>query len=136
MIVPAFTTLGGGLPFLVTKPYFPDSVRWVHLGEVKTSNFLLEAVVCLIWGKSQPTHLRVESEAGLERSWLPRIASFIAVRGWLKFQSRSHGREAFLHLQLESHCFANGLHGHIVGHHFRRKRSNAFFPSHPNRTPE
>jgi len=45
MIVPAFTILGGGLPFLVTKPYFQDSVRWVHLGEVTTSNFLLEAVV-------------------------------------------------------------------------------------------
>jgi len=49
----AFTILSGVAPLLIPNPYFPDSVRWIHFGEVVSSNFLFGMIVGLIWGKSR-----------------------------------------------------------------------------------
>jgi hypothetical protein len=47
----AFTILSGVAPLLMPNLYFPDYVRWVHFGEVTSSNFVFGALVGLIWGK-------------------------------------------------------------------------------------
>src|SRR5579864_3512340 len=49
----AFTILSGVAPLLIPNPYFPDYVRWIHFGEVVSSNFLFGVIVALIWGKSR-----------------------------------------------------------------------------------
>jgi hypothetical protein len=46
-----FTILSGVVPLLIPNPYFPDYVRWVHMAEVTSSNFVFGAAVSLIWGK-------------------------------------------------------------------------------------
>jgi hypothetical protein len=45
----AFTMLSGVAPLLMPNPFFPDSVRWVHLAEVTCSNFLFGAALRLLW---------------------------------------------------------------------------------------
>jgi hypothetical protein len=45
-----FTILGGEA-LLMPNPYFPDAVRWVHFGEVASSNFIFGAIVSLLWGQ-------------------------------------------------------------------------------------
>ena len=47
-----FTMLSGVVALLPPNPYFPDAVRWVHFGEVVSSNFVFGMLVGLIWGKS------------------------------------------------------------------------------------
>jgi len=46
----AFTILSAW-PLLVPNPYFPDAVRWVHLCEVTSSNFVFGAIVAWLWGQ-------------------------------------------------------------------------------------
>lgn len=48
----AFTILSGVAPLLMPNPYFPNYVRWIHFGEVVSSNFLFGMFVSLIWRKS------------------------------------------------------------------------------------
>jgi hypothetical protein len=49
-----FTVLSGVAPLIVPNPFFPDSVRWVHFGEVTSSNFVFGFVMGWIWGHKQP----------------------------------------------------------------------------------
>jgi len=45
-----FTLLSGVVPLLAPNPFFPDAVRWVHFGEVTSSNFVFGFVVAWLWG--------------------------------------------------------------------------------------
>jgi hypothetical protein len=47
----AFALVSGVAPLIVPSPFFPDAIRWVHLGEVASSNFLFGVLVALIWSK-------------------------------------------------------------------------------------
>jgi hypothetical protein len=47
-----FTILSGVVALLPPNPFFPDAVRWVHFGEVVSSNFVFGMLVGLIWGRS------------------------------------------------------------------------------------
>ncbi len=49
----AFTVLSGVAPLIVPNPFFPDAVRWVHFGEVTSSNFVFGCVVGWVWGRAQ-----------------------------------------------------------------------------------
>jgi len=51
----AFAILSGIAPLLMPNPYFPDSVRWVHMAEVTSSNFVFGAMVRLLWGEKTET---------------------------------------------------------------------------------
>jgi hypothetical protein len=53
----AFAVLSGIVPLLMPNPYFPDIVRWVHMAEVTSSNFLFGMIVTLIWERPKPAHL-------------------------------------------------------------------------------
>jgi hypothetical protein len=46
-----FTLLSGITPLLTPNPFFPDSVRWVHLCEVSSSNFVFGVCVAWLWGQ-------------------------------------------------------------------------------------
>jgi len=50
-----FTMLSGFLPLLIPNPIFPDAVRWVHMAEVTSSNFVFAFFVAWIW-TSSPAH--------------------------------------------------------------------------------
>lgn len=47
-----FAILSGFAPLLIPNPFLPDSVRWAHLCEVTSSNFLFAGLVAWIWGKA------------------------------------------------------------------------------------
>lgn len=49
----AFTVLSGVAPLIVPNPFFPDAVRWVHFGEVTSSNFVFGCVVGWVWGRAE-----------------------------------------------------------------------------------
>lgn len=49
----AFTLLSGVAVLMIPNPFFPDAVRWVHFGEVTSSNFVFGCVVGWIWGHTQ-----------------------------------------------------------------------------------
>ena len=51
-----FTLLSGVAPLLMPNPYFPDSVRWVHMIEVTSSNFAFGVIVGWLW--SEPKAVR------------------------------------------------------------------------------
>jgi hypothetical protein len=34
---------------IAPNPFFPDAIRWVHLGEITVSNFLLGVFVSWLW---------------------------------------------------------------------------------------
>jgi hypothetical protein len=44
-----FTLLSGVAPLILPNPYFPDSVRYAHLFEVTTENFILASVAGYLW---------------------------------------------------------------------------------------
>ena len=46
----AFTLLSGVATLIIPNPFFPDAVRWVHFGEVTSSNFVFGCVVGWVWG--------------------------------------------------------------------------------------
>jgi hypothetical protein len=48
-----FTLLSGVAPLILPNPYFPDAVRWVHFGEVTSSNFIFGGVVAWLWGQAK-----------------------------------------------------------------------------------
>jgi hypothetical protein len=50
-----FTILSGFLPLLIPNPIFPDAVRWVHMAEVTSSNFVFAFFVAWLW-TSSPVH--------------------------------------------------------------------------------
>lgn len=52
-----FTMISGVAPLLMPNPYFPDYVRWIHFGEVVSSNFVFGVMVGLIWNRSKPATL-------------------------------------------------------------------------------
>jgi hypothetical protein len=45
-----FTVLSGIAPLLIPNPVFPDAVRWVHMCEVTSSNFVFGIIVGWLWG--------------------------------------------------------------------------------------
>ena len=47
-----FTILSGVLPLLIPNPIFPDAVRWVHMAEVTSSNFVFAFFVAWLWTSS------------------------------------------------------------------------------------
>ncbi len=49
----AFTLLSGVAVLMIPNPFFPDAVRWVHFGEVTSSNFVFGCVVGWVWGERQ-----------------------------------------------------------------------------------
>lgn len=49
-----FAVLSGVAPLLIPNPYFPDPVRWAHLCEVTSSNFVFGALVAWLWGQPRP----------------------------------------------------------------------------------
>lgn len=46
----AFATLNGIAPLIIPSGVFPDPVRWAHLVEVTSSNFIFGLVVAWLWG--------------------------------------------------------------------------------------
>jgi hypothetical protein len=55
----AFTLLSGLATLIIPNTTFPDAVRWVHCGEVTSSNFVFGCVVGWIWGhREQVAHLK------------------------------------------------------------------------------
>ena len=54
-----FTLFSGLAPLLIPNPYLPDIVRWAHMGEVTSSNFVFGAIVAWVWGEPSPAPARV-----------------------------------------------------------------------------
>ena len=54
VVAALFTLLTAVAPLLIPNPYFPDSVRWVHMGETTSSNFVFAALVAWLWGQPRP----------------------------------------------------------------------------------
>ncbi len=48
-----FTIISGVAPLLTPNPFFPDAVRWVHLGEVTVVNFILGGLIAWMWSKAK-----------------------------------------------------------------------------------
>ena len=51
-----FTIVSGIAPLLTPNAFFPDIVRWAHLCEVTSSNFLFGAIVAWLWGRPTFAH--------------------------------------------------------------------------------
>lgn len=49
-----FAVLNGVTALLIPNPYLPDSVRWAHLCEVTSSNFVFGVIVGWLWGQPNP----------------------------------------------------------------------------------
>jgi len=49
-----FTLLSGVTPLLLPNPYMPDAVRWAHMCEVTSSNFVFGAMMAWLWGEPDP----------------------------------------------------------------------------------
>ena len=49
-----FTVLNGVTALLIPNPYLPDAVRWAHLCEVTSSNFVFGVIVGWLWGHPNP----------------------------------------------------------------------------------
>ena len=49
----AFTLVSGVAPLIMPNGVFPDAVRWVHFGEVTSSNFVFGFIVGWVWGHRQ-----------------------------------------------------------------------------------
>lgn len=58
-----FTLLSGVAPLLIPNPVFPDYVRWVHFGEVTSSNLVFGFLVGWIWGQAHRARQLVEVHA-------------------------------------------------------------------------
>ena len=43
--------LNGVAPLLIPNPYLPDVVRWAHLCEITSSNFVFGGIVGWLWGR-------------------------------------------------------------------------------------
>ncbi len=46
--------LNGIAPLLIPNPYLPDAVRWAHLCEIASSNFVFGGIVGWLWGRRNP----------------------------------------------------------------------------------
>jgi hypothetical protein len=51
-----FTILTGVLPLLIPNPVFPDAVRWVHMAEITSSNFVFAFIVAWLWTGASSIH--------------------------------------------------------------------------------
>jgi hypothetical protein len=49
-----FAVLNGVAPLLIPNPVFPDTVRWVHMCEVTSSNFVFGIIIGWLWGRPRP----------------------------------------------------------------------------------
>ena len=49
-VAAAFATLNGIAPLIIPTGIFPELVRWAHLIEVTTSNFVFGFIVAWLWG--------------------------------------------------------------------------------------
>jgi hypothetical protein len=58
-----FAVLSGVAPLLIPNPVFPDVVRWAHLCEVSSENFVLIAFVAWVWGMPGRNLARVTAAA-------------------------------------------------------------------------
>lgn len=56
-----FAVLNGVTALLIPNPYLPDAVRWAHLYETTSSNFVFGVIVGWLWG--QP-HLAARQPSG------------------------------------------------------------------------
>jgi hypothetical protein len=54
MVGLVFTLLSAVTPLLLPNPYLPDAVRWAHMCEVTSSNFLFGAMMAWLWGEPSP----------------------------------------------------------------------------------
>jgi len=59
----AFTMVSGVAPLLMPNPFFPDSVRWVHMAEVACSNFVFGAALKLLWSSKAKNAFPTEAHA-------------------------------------------------------------------------
>ena len=50
----ALALLNGVAPLLIPNPYLPDAVRWAHLFEIASSNFVFGWIVGWLWGRPNP----------------------------------------------------------------------------------
>jgi hypothetical protein len=55
--------LNGVTPLLIPNPYLPDVVRWVHLCEITSSNFVFGGIVGWLWGEPKQAGLSVMGQA-------------------------------------------------------------------------
>lgn len=55
-----FTLLSGFAPLIIPNPFFPNRVRYAHLFEVTTENFILAAFAGYLWYKKQHAPKRQE----------------------------------------------------------------------------
>ena len=51
-----FALLSGVTPLLIPNPFFADSLRWAHMCEVTSSNFVFGTLVAWLWGQPKLTH--------------------------------------------------------------------------------
>ena len=58
-----FTLVSGVAPLLIPNPYFPDAVRWAHICEVGSSNFVFGAIVGWLWGQPKLVHAEALAHA-------------------------------------------------------------------------
>jgi hypothetical protein len=58
-----FTLLSGVVPLLIPNPVFPDTVRFVHMAEVTSSNFLFGMIVAWLWGPRHEQRVLVTKAA-------------------------------------------------------------------------
>ncbi len=63
MVGAVFTVLTGVAPLITPNPYFPDAVRWVHFGEVTSSNFVFSVLVAWLWGTERAALQKAEKAA-------------------------------------------------------------------------
>ncbi len=49
-------------PLLVPNPYFPDAVRWAHLCEIASSNFVFGVIVGWLWGRPSAAMVLKQSQ--------------------------------------------------------------------------
>jgi uncharacterized membrane protein (DUF485 family) len=58
-----FALLSGVAPLLLPNPIFPNVVRWAHLCEVSSENFVLAAVVVWLWTSQARNEVQVSVAA-------------------------------------------------------------------------
>jgi len=58
-----FALMSGVAPLLMPNPYFPDAVRWAHMCETTSSNFVFAAAVAWLWGQPRLVHAEALAHA-------------------------------------------------------------------------
>ena len=60
-----FALLSGVTPLLMPNPFFADSVRWAHMCEVTSANFVFGAIVAWLWGQPKLAHAQSAASSGI-----------------------------------------------------------------------